>query len=113
MQQSESLSRTTRLLFQKAGKALAIANSQAAKQEAEIARLQHQLEASAPQKKRKRITIDQNQRFADVESIKRAIDSAAAEEAQISTPVVQKAVAAVRRIATTATIESMCTQFQI
>jgi hypothetical protein len=109
----ERLPRAAHIVLQKAGKAIAIANTRAARQEAEISKLQYQLEATSSTKKRKRIAIDQNQRFADVDSIKRAIDQAAALETQISTPIAIQATAAVNRIAATTTFDSMCTVWQL
>jgi hypothetical protein len=113
LHRAERLPQAAHIVLQKAGKAIAIANSRAAAQEAEISRLKYQLEAISSTKKRKRITIDQNQRFADVESIKHMIDQAAALEAQKSTPTAAGAPAAVDRIAVVPTLDSMCTVWQL
>ena len=82
LEQSESLSRSTRMLFAKAGKAIAIANTRAAGLQLLNTQLQHQVNKAAITKPRKRITIDQNERFKNVEAIKLAVEAAAAETAK-------------------------------
>jgi len=84
IQKSEALSRTTRLVFQKAAKAIGKANARAAGLEATNSRLRHELERIQPQKKRKRIVVEPNQRFADVEKIMSTMHEAAAKQAEIS-----------------------------
>ena len=48
-----------------------------------------------------------------MESIKRAIDQAAASNVPVPKPIVQKAVVVVQRVADTPTFDSMCIEFQI
>ena len=79
---SETLSRSTRLVLGKAGKAIAAANTRAAELQAENQRLKYQLDSTRVTRSRKRVQVDPNERFSNVESIKAAIDRAAALEAQ-------------------------------
>jgi hypothetical protein len=60
LHRAERLPRAAHVVLQKAGKAIALANTRAAAQEAEISRLKYQLEAISSTKKRKWITVDQN-----------------------------------------------------
>ena len=91
-----------------------MANTRAAELEADNQRLRHQLDQLQPQQKRRRIVIDPNERFANIEQIKAAIDRDAAQKAQ--------SVTVVTTVTTTTTIavtsptpsfESLCTQWQI
>jgi hypothetical protein len=66
LQSCENLGRKARLLLQKAGKALAVANTRAAGLEAEKRRLEQQLETVSSQRRRKRVQVDPNQRFTEV-----------------------------------------------
>lgn len=114
IQKSEGLSRSTRRGWQKVGKALSIANMRAAKDQADKQRLIYQLDQSQPQKKRKRVVVDPNQRFADIEKIKAAVDQAAAEQAKlISKPTREAAIPATTAAAADTRFDSMCTQWQI
>jgi hypothetical protein len=70
LQQRESLSRDVRTVLGKAGKAIGRANTHIAQLEADFLRVKHQLELVTPQNKRKRITIDPQERFADVVRIR-------------------------------------------
>ena len=81
IQSCENLGRKTRLLLQKASKALAAANTSAAGLEAEKKRLEYQLQSTSSQRPRKRVYVDPNQRFAEVENIMAAIRDSAAVEA--------------------------------
>jgi hypothetical protein len=49
-----------------------------------IQRQQSQIESLAPLKKRRKVTVDSNERFANIVNIKQAIDVAAAAEAKQS-----------------------------
>ncbi|KAF2687501.1 DDE-domain-containing protein [Lentithecium fluviatile CBS 122367] len=113
IQKLEGLSRRTRTVLQKAGKAIGNANSRIAVQQEQISRLEYQVQSTGSQRKRKRITIDQNQRFADVERIKAMIDQAAAETAKKATPRALMAPETVYISPTTTTFESLCTQWQL
>jgi hypothetical protein len=110
---SESLSRSTRLVLGKAGKAISLANAHSAQLQAENQRLKSQLEQLQSTHTRKRVKVDQNDRFNNVESIKAAIDRAAAQAAQASTKETEKAAKAASAAAAALTIESMCIEFQI
>ena len=79
---SESLSRSTRLVLSKAGKAIAEANTRAALLTAENQRLKYQLDRCQTTRVRKRVQVDPNVRFSDVDSIQAAIRRAAAQQSQ-------------------------------
>ena len=104
---TESLSRSMRIVLAKATKALANSNTRAAGLEAENDRLKHQLEALRPQAKRRKIAINPNQLFADVETIRSLIAEAAAAEAQSSTTTINRASTTVAAVAAAATLSSM------
>jgi len=111
--QSEDLSRDTQRLLSKAGKAIAAANTQAAQLQAKNQQLKHQLQHAKNTHIKKRVQVNPNERFSNVESIKAALDRATALEAQqIATPLkkaAQKAAAA----AAAAGFDSMCNSWQI
>lgn len=111
--QSESLSRSTRAVLGKAGKAIAKANTQAAQLQAENQRLKYQLENTRVTRKRKRVQQDLNERFSNVEAIKAAIERAAASQAKqaLITPEeeAEKAAAAAAALM----LQSMCTEWQL
>jgi hypothetical protein len=102
----ELVSRSTRLILHKAGKAISIANTRSATLEADNKRLKYQLDQLGSQRKRKRIYIDLNIRFADIEKIKGAIDQVAIEAANSSAKSTEKAAAA-------STLQNMCTEWQL
>jgi hypothetical protein len=78
-------------MLSKAGKAISQVNARSAQLQAENQRLNYQLEQLQSKQKRKRIRVDQNERFSNAESIKAAIDRAAAQSAQASTKDTEKA----------------------
>ena len=80
--QSESLSRSTRAVLGKAGKAIAKANTRAAQLEFENQRLRYQLDSARITRSRKRVQVNPNERFSNVEAIRGAIDQAAALQGQ-------------------------------
>jgi hypothetical protein len=82
LQQSEVLSRRTRAVLGKAGKAILQANARAAQLETDNRRLQHPLSQVKNIQSRKRAGINQNERFVQAEAIQAAIDQAAAVAAQ-------------------------------
>jgi hypothetical protein len=79
---SESLSRNTRIVLSKAGKAIAKANTRAADLQARNERLKYQLNACRITRTRKRVQVNLNERFGNIKSMKAAVDRAAALEAQ-------------------------------
>jgi hypothetical protein len=97
----------------KAGKAIARANSRAAQLESANQRLQYQLDRIKDKRVRKRVQIDPNERFANVEVIKAAIDQAAVIEAQNSIRDHEQGARAAAAAAAALTLSSMCTQWQI
>lgn len=96
LQQDQGLNRNTRMLLSKAGKALTQAISKQVEKEIVIKQLRAQLEASKPQRPRKRVRIDPNRRFAEMEEIRAA--QLEATHAQIHKDA-QQAIIAARNIA--------------
>lgn len=113
LQRSESLSRSARLLLGKAGKAISISTAYSAQLQAENQRLKYQLGQLQSKHTRKRVRVDQNERFSNAESIKAAMDRAEAAAAQSSTKETEKAAKAAAAAAAAQSLSSMCTQFQI
>ncbi|KAF1928479.1 DDE-domain-containing protein [Didymella exigua CBS 183.55] len=110
---SESLSRSTRLMLGKAGKAIARANTRAARLESENQRLKYQLDSTRVTRSRKRVQVNPNERYSNVEAIKAAIDRAAALQAeQVSRSTEQEAQKAAAAAAAL-TLQSMCTEWQL
>ncbi|KAI0996829.1 hypothetical protein K3495_g11354 [Podosphaera aphanis] len=113
LQKSENLSRSTRLVLQKAGKAISTANARAARQEEELFQLRHQLQTTTSTRKRKRIQVDLNERFANIDSIKSAIDETAAVEARRSSSTIERAVKITPRVEAIPSFSSMYNEWQL
>ena len=113
VQSCESIGRMTRLLLQKAGKALAVANTRAAGLEAEKRRLEQQVEDASPQQPRKRVQQDPNLRFTEVDSIREAMHAAEVLAAQHSRSTVSSAREKAAVVTAAIALESMCTQWQL
>jgi hypothetical protein len=111
--QSEPLSRSTRLVLGKVGKAISLSSAYSAQLEAKVQCLKHQLDQLQGTETRKRIRVNPNERFSNAESIKAAIDKAPAQAEQASTKKTEKAAKAAAAQAAAHTLASMCTQFQI
>lgn len=91
------------MLIAKAGKAIAMANTQ----------LQYRVDTIAATKKRKRIPVDQNERFKNIEAIKLTIEAAAIQTAKTvrglhTTSATTTAIASSNSVFT-----SMCNKWQI
>ena len=110
---SETLSRSTRLVLGKAGKAIAAANTRAAELQAENQRLKYQLDSTRVTRPRKRVQVNPNERFSNVESIKAALDRAAALKAQQDSTTPEKEAQKAAAEVAARTLDSMCTQWQI
>jgi hypothetical protein len=110
---SETLSRSTRLVLSKAGKAIAAANTRAAELQAENQRLKYQLDSTRVTRSRKRVQVNPNERFSNVESIKAALDRAAALKAQQDSTTPEKEAQKAAAEVAARTLDSMCTQWQI
>jgi len=82
LHRNESVSHKTHQLIQKAGKAIVVAYTRAAQLEAENKRLHSQIEALKPQQSRKKVHVNPNQRFADIETIMVAVQASQLLEAQ-------------------------------
>ena len=100
-------------MLSKLGKALSVATTRAALLQTENERLLHQLQHARDKAKKKRVRVNPNERFSEVEAIKAAIDQAEAEAAQTTTKPVKKAAARPRAAPVAIPYLSMCTQFQI
>jgi hypothetical protein len=110
---SEFLSRSTRLVLSKAGKAIAEANTRAALLTAENQRFKYQLDRCQTTRVRKRVQINPNERFSNVESIKAAVDRAAALQAQRTSISAEKEAEKAAIAAAALTLSSMCTEWQM
>ena len=97
----------------KAGKAIAAANTRAAQLEAENQRLKYQLDSTRITRSRKRVQANPNERFSNVESIKAAIDRAAALQALQASNSPEREAEKAAEEAAALTLNSMCTQWQI
>ncbi len=110
---SDTLSRSTRLVLGKAGKAISRSNTRAAKLETENKRLKYQLSQLQTIQSRKRVRIDQNERFSNVEAIQAAINQAAAQAAINASKTYTKEAARTAAAVADTTLQSMCTEWQI
>jgi hypothetical protein len=109
---SETLSRSTRSVLGKAGKAIAAANTRATQLEAENQRLLHQLDHHKVTRTRKRVQVNPDERFSNVEAIQAAINRAAALQARQAASSAERAAQTITIATTTLTFDSMCTQWQ-
>ena len=110
---TEGLSRSVRTVITKAGKAISRANTRAAGLKAENQRLKQQLGDIRPQRKRKRVTLDLNRRFADIEQIISTVSKAAEEQARETSNPIQKQAIQAATAAVQASFDTMCTQWQL
>ena len=113
LQQSEILSRSTRVVLSKAGKAITRANTKAAQLEQDNKRLQYQLNRATNTRSKKRVKINQNERFTNAEAIKAAIDLAAASAARNASNSHTKEAAARAAAAAATSLQSMCSEWQL
>ncbi|KAF1828337.1 hypothetical protein BDW02DRAFT_246536, partial [Decorospora gaudefroyi] len=113
LHRNEGVSRKTHQLIQKAGKAIAVANTRAAQLEAENKRLYSQLEALKPQRPRKKVCVDPNQRFANVDTIMVAVQASQLLEAQRDVNTEEKAAERIAAKTAAQTLHSMCTEWQL
>lgn len=105
--------RIQRLIFQKAGKAIGKLNAIQAGYEATIERQKAEIDRLQGKKTRKRITIDPNIRFADVEKIKEAMDKAAALEVQNKAKDTESLARKASEAISNISIESMSFEWQL
>ncbi|UPX14071.1 uncharacterized protein EKO05_0004563 [Ascochyta rabiei] len=110
---SESHSRSTRLMLGKAGKAIARANTRAARLEFENQRLKYQLDSATITHSRKRVQVNPNERYSNVEAIKAAIDRAAALQAEQASRQGEDEAKKAAAAAAALTLQSMCTEWQL
>jgi hypothetical protein len=75
--------RETRVILRKAGKRIGQLTAQNAVSESKIHSLESQIEELRGPKTRKRVAVDPNTRFANIDAIKKAMDEAAEQEARI------------------------------
>ncbi|KAI1001658.1 hypothetical protein K3495_g6538 [Podosphaera aphanis] len=113
LERDVNLGRSTRYLLAKAGKAISRGITEIAQLRASNARLQAQPDQHRINKPKKRIQINSNERFKDIEAIKLAMDQAEGNSAETVSN---------RRATTSVRIEideaasnfsSMCNQWQI
>jgi hypothetical protein len=83
LNRQQELSRDQRTVLQKAGKAIGQLKAQQAIQEALIHKQEAHLETLRSQKAKKKVAVDPNNRFANIEMIKKAMDEAKEQEARI------------------------------
>ena len=100
-------------MLSKAGKAIAEANTRAAQLEHENQRLKYQVDTTRITQSRKRVQVNPNERFSNVESIKAAIDRAAALQAQQTSTSPEKEAQKAAAEAAALTLKSMCSEWQI
>lgn len=110
---SENLSRSTREVLTKAAKAIALTNARAAGLEAENQRLKYQLDSTKITRVRKRVQIEPNERFANIEAIKAAMALAAAREAENAAKNPEKEAEKAAKEAEARSLDSMCTVYQL
>ena len=111
--ESENLSRSAWKVLTKAAKAIALTNARAAGLEAENQRFKYQLDSTKTTRVRKRVQIDPNERFANVEAIKAAMALAAAQEAESAAKNPEKEAEKAAEEAAACTLDSMCTVYQL
>ena len=100
-------------MLSKAGKAIAEANTRAAQLKAQNQQLRYQLDSYKITRVRKRVQVNPNERFSNVESIKAAIDRAAAQQAQQASTSPENKAQKAAEAAAARTLNSMCTKWQI
>jgi hypothetical protein len=107
------MSRTIHQYFKKTSKALAAANTRAAEFETHNKRLYSQLEALKPQQPRKKVRMNPNQRFTDIDTIMVAVRASQLLEAQRDTDAEERAAERVAAETAAQTLQSMCTEWQL
>ena len=110
---SENLSRNAREVLTKAAKAIALTNARAARLEAENQRLKYRLDSTKTTRVRKRVQIDPNERFANVEAIKAAMALVAAQEAENAAKNPEKEAEKAPKKLSSRVLDSMCTVYQL
>ena len=113
LRRSENIPRPTRMLIEKAGKAIDNANARAALHEAESDRLRYQLDRLKSNRTRKRIQIDPNERYSNAETIEAAIDRAAEIQAQQESNAAEHEAKRASEAAEVLKFQSMCLEWQI
>jgi len=97
----------------KAGKAIATANTRAAQLEAENQRLKYQLDNHKITRTRKRVQVNPNERFSNVEAVQMAVNRAAALQASQASKIQEQQAQKAATTAAALALNSMCTQWQI
>jgi hypothetical protein len=113
LHKDENLGRKTHQFFEKVGKALGAANIRATQLETENKRLYSQLKALKPQQPRKKVCVDPNQRFANVDTIMVAVQASRLLEAQRDANAEEKAAERIAAETAAQTLQSMCTEWQL
>jgi hypothetical protein len=94
------------------GKALAVANTRAAQFQTENKRLHSQLEALKPQQPRKKVHMNPNERFAEIDTIMVAVQASRLLEAQRESNAEEQAAERAATEIAAQTLQSMCTEWQ-
>lgn len=89
--QTETLSRHTRALLIKAGKAISKGNAREAKLTVELPRVKHQLDMVKCTRARKWIQLNPNDHFSDIEVIRAIVDQADQESSNLGEESLQRA----------------------
>jgi hypothetical protein len=111
--ESETLSRGTRLVLSKAAKTIALTNARLAGLQADNQRLNYLLNSAKSTRPRKRVQIDPNERFSNIDAIKAAHERAEAQAKEVATSTPEKAVEIAAKAAEARSLESMCTVIQL
>jgi hypothetical protein len=113
LHKDENLGRKTHQFFEKVGKALGAANIRATQLETENKRLNSQLKALKPQQPRKKVRVNPNERFAEIDTIMVAVQASQLLEAQRDSNAEERAAERVAAETAAQTLQSMCTEWQI
>ena len=113
LHKDENLGRKTHQFLEKVGKALGAANIRATQLETENKRLNSQLEALKPQQPRKKVRVNPNERFAEIDTIMVAVQASQLLEAQRDSNAEERAAERVAAETAAQTLQSMCTEWQI
>jgi hypothetical protein len=113
LHKDKNLGRKTHQFFEKVGKALRAANIRATQLETENKRLNSQLEALKPQQPRKKVRVNPNERFAEIDTIMVAVQASQLLEAQRDSNAEERAAERVAAETAAQTLQSMCTEWQI
>jgi hypothetical protein len=113
LQRAERSPRILRAIFQKMTKALEQKNTGLALGEAEISRLKLQVDSISSNRPRKRLQTNPNERFANIEAIREAMERSGAATARQRPSIAEVAQTSAAAAESATIFNSMCSQFQI